>query len=138
MKSTSLECFTIATAEKLGISEDVVYELIMWQFDELKRQVHNNTSIEIAGIGRFYIRLGMLKHKINVLTMTLKVYEEQAKVEMTEKLEKKINSAKTELEFLITKTNTNEFQEYLGRLEKSSHSTKGDEGTDTNGTEGEA
>lgn len=125
----------VKTAERLGINEDVVYNVVMWQFKELKHQVQNNVSIEVTGIGKFTVRYARLKAKVEKLEKILKGYEKDMEEKPSARIQKKIDSVREEVAFLKEKMNSDEFQTYIRRMEKSFNSKKGIEGENTGNSE---
>lgn len=101
------DSFSKKVAEELGISEDIIYEVIRWQWKSANKALNSEKSVEISGFGKFLLRPKPIAKRIKLLETYIKAYNR--KLENTEDESKqrtlnlRIESAQSEIDFLNTK-----------------------------------
>lgn len=101
------DSFSKKVAEELGISEEIIYEVIRWQWKSANKALNSEKSVEISGLGKFLLRPKPIAKRIKLLNTYINAYNKRIATTEDENkvrtLNRRIENMQSEIDFLNTK-----------------------------------
>ena len=112
MAISTLDLLIKKTAIQLIIDESIVEKVIGYKWKSLAEALSKNTVCEDSGLGKYKVRFGVVKKKLEKLETILealqkKILIEESKVKKNT-LQRKIDFTTTEIAYLKTKLESND------------------------------